>query len=52
VADGAEIAIFDQYRDKLDIRTPGWKQQVGQSVGRQPAEDRHRQMAVHAPQAC
>ncbi|KPP87555.1 MAG: ribose transport system ATP-binding protein [Rhodobacteraceae bacterium HLUCCA08] len=28
VADGAEIAIFDQYRDKLDIRTPGWKQMV------------------------
>jgi len=33
VADGAEIAIFDQYRDKLDIRTPGWKQQVGNLSG-------------------
>lgn len=28
VSDGAEIAIFDQYRDKLDIRTPGWRQLV------------------------
>ena len=28
VSDGAEIAIFDQYRDKLDIRTPGWRQTV------------------------
>src|SRR6056297_3079776 len=28
VAEGAEIAIFDQYRDRLDIRTPGWKQTV------------------------
>jgi len=33
VADGAEIAIFDQYRDKLDIRTPGWKQLVGNLSG-------------------
>jgi ribose transport system ATP-binding protein len=33
VAEGAEIAIFDQYRDKLDIRTPGWKQQVGNLSG-------------------
>lgn len=33
VADGAEIAIFDQYRDKLDIRTPGWKQTVGNLSG-------------------
>ncbi len=33
VADGAEIAIFDQYRDRLDIRTPGWKQQVGNLSG-------------------
>lgn len=33
VADGAEIAIFDQYRDKLDIRTPGWKQIVGNLSG-------------------
>jgi ribose transport system ATP-binding protein len=33
VAEGAEIAIFDQYRDRLDIRTPGWKQQVGNLSG-------------------
>ncbi|MBY6119664.1 sugar ABC transporter ATP-binding protein [Mameliella alba] len=33
VAEGSEIAIFDQYRDKLDIRTPGWKQTVGNLSG-------------------
>lgn len=33
VAEGAEIAIFDQYRDRLDIRTPGWRQQVGNLSG-------------------
>ena len=33
VSDGAEIAIFDQYRDKLDIKTPGWRQQVGNLSG-------------------
>lgn len=33
VAKGAEIAIFDQYRDRLDIRTPGWKQLVGNLSG-------------------
>ncbi|WP_373050605.1 sugar ABC transporter ATP-binding protein [Thalassovita aquimarina] len=33
VAEGSEIAIFDQYRDRLDIRTPGWKQQVGNLSG-------------------
>lgn len=33
VAARAEIAIFDKYRDKLDIRTPGWKQQVGNLSG-------------------
>lgn len=33
VAQGAEVAIFDQYRDKLDIRTPGWKQIVGNLSG-------------------
>jgi ABC-type sugar transport system ATPase subunit len=27
VSDGAEIAIFDQYRDRLEIKTPSWKQQ-------------------------
>ena len=33
VANGAEIAIFDQYRDKLEIKTPGWKQSVGNLSG-------------------
>lgn len=33
VANGAEVAIFDQYRDRLDIRTPGWKQLVGNLSG-------------------
>ena len=33
VAEGAEVAIFDQYRDRLDIRTPGWKQKVGNLSG-------------------
>ncbi|WP_102868497.1 sugar ABC transporter ATP-binding protein [Pseudovibrio exalbescens] len=33
VAEGAEIAIFDQYRDRLDIRTPGWRQSVGNLSG-------------------
>lgn len=33
VSDGAEIAIFDQYRDKLEIKTPSWKQQVGNLSG-------------------
>jgi ABC-type sugar transport system ATPase subunit len=33
VSDGAEIAIFDLYRDKLDIRTPGWRQLVGNLSG-------------------
>jgi ABC-type sugar transport system ATPase subunit len=33
VAEESEIAIFDQYRDRLDIRTPGWKQLVGNLSG-------------------
>jgi ribose transport system ATP-binding protein len=33
VANGAEIAIYDQYRDMLDIRTPGWRQKVGNLSG-------------------
>ncbi|MGF1561042.1 MAG: sugar ABC transporter ATP-binding protein [Geminicoccaceae bacterium] len=33
VAEGAEIAIFDQYRDRLDIRTPGWRQLAGNLSG-------------------
>ncbi len=33
VSDGAEIAIFDLYRDKLEIKTPGWRQKVGNLSG-------------------
>jgi len=33
VSDRAELAIFDKYRDKLDIRTPGWRQSVGNLSG-------------------
>lgn len=33
MAEAAEVAIFDQYRDRLDIRTPGWKQKVGNLSG-------------------
>jgi len=33
MAEGAEVAIFDQYRDRLDIRTPNWKQRVGNLSG-------------------
>ncbi|AZL60753.1 sugar ABC transporter ATP-binding protein [Tabrizicola piscis] len=33
VAEGAEIAIFDKYRDRLDIRTPSWKTRVGNLSG-------------------
>ncbi|SDD89068.1 sugar ABC transporter ATP-binding protein [Ruegeria marina] len=33
MAEGAEVAIFDQYRDRLDIRTPGWRQKVGNLSG-------------------
>ena len=33
VANGAEIAIFDQYRDKLAIKTPSWRQQAGNLSG-------------------
>tara|TARA_R110000850_G_scaffold275911_1_gene416236 strand:- start:1448 stop:2962 length:1515 start_codon:yes stop_codon:yes gene_type:complete len=33
VAPGAETEIFDKYKDKLDIRTPGWKQTVGNLSG-------------------
>ena len=29
VSGGAEIAIFDQYRDQLSIKTPSWRQPVG-----------------------
>ena len=30
---GPKSSIFDQYRDRLDIRTPGWKQLVGNLSG-------------------
>jgi ABC-type sugar transport system ATPase subunit len=33
VSDGAEIAIFDHYYDKLEIKTPSWKQQSGNLSG-------------------
>lgn len=33
VANGEEIAIFDHYRDRLDIRTPSWKSRVGNLSG-------------------
>ncbi len=33
VAEGAEIAIFDEYRERLDIRTPSWRQKAGNLSG-------------------
>jgi len=33
VAQAEEMAIFDKYHKQLDIRTPGWKQQVGNLSG-------------------
>ncbi|MFT6222472.1 MAG: ribose transport system ATP-binding protein [Paracoccaceae bacterium] len=33
VSDGAEIAIFDHYRDKLAIKTPSWRQLAGNLSG-------------------
>jgi ribose transport system ATP-binding protein len=33
VSDGAEIAIFDQYRDRLEIKTPSWRTAVGNLSG-------------------
>jgi ribose transport system ATP-binding protein len=33
VAPGTETDIFDKYKEKLDIRTPGWKQTVGNLSG-------------------
>jgi ABC-type sugar transport system ATPase subunit len=29
ISNGAEIAIFDQYRDRLAIKTPSWRQSAG-----------------------
>ena len=33
VSSAAEVEIFDHYREKLDIRTPGWRQIVGNLSG-------------------
>ena len=33
ISSGAEVAIFDQYREKLNIKTPGWRQLVGNLSG-------------------
>ena len=33
VSGGAELAIFDQYREKLQIKTPGWRQLVANLSG-------------------
>jgi len=33
VSNGAEVAIFDQYRDRLQIKTPHWRQRVGNLSG-------------------
>ena len=33
VDQGAEIEIFDKYKDSLDIRTPSWRQTVGNLSG-------------------
>jgi len=33
VSNGAEISIYDQYRDRLDIRSPSWRQAVGNLSG-------------------
>lgn len=33
ISNGGEIAIYDQYRDRLDIRSPSWRQLVGNLSG-------------------
>ena len=33
VSNGAEIAIYEQYRDRLEIKTPSWRQRVGNLSG-------------------
>ena len=33
MSNGAEVAIFDQYRDRLQIKTPHWCQKVGNLSG-------------------
>lgn len=33
VAEGAEVSIYDQYRDRLSIKSPSWRTQVGNLSG-------------------
>ena len=33
ISNGGEIAIYDMYRDRLDIRSPSWRQEVGNLSG-------------------
>ncbi len=33
VSSAAELAIFDKYKDALEIKTPGWRQQAGNLSG-------------------
>jgi ribose transport system ATP-binding protein len=33
IANGAEIAIYDQYRDRLEIKAPTWRTRVGNLSG-------------------
>jgi ribose transport system ATP-binding protein len=33
VSDGAEISIYDQYRDRLQIKSPSWRTTVGNLSG-------------------
>ena len=33
VSNGAEVAIYEQYRDRLDIKAPSWRQRVGNLSG-------------------
>ena len=33
VAEGAEVAIYDQYRDRLEIKAPSWRTVVGNLSG-------------------
>jgi ribose transport system ATP-binding protein len=33
VAEGAEVAIYDQYRDRLSIKSPSWRTPVGNLSG-------------------
>ena len=33
ISNGGEVAIYDMYRDRLDIRSPSWRQTVGNLSG-------------------